>query len=133
MATDPVMLMLDPSLVQDVINDSGGYAVGQVCGELGIQPAVYARCTNQTTESVAKAFKAGFVRLRNERARAVALQLIEIRALMKNMGYGDFVKRWMVSPLIEYDGRTPIDMLAEGRGQELISRLVAAADGSMGE
>jgi hypothetical protein len=44
----------------------------------------------------------------------------------------DDVARWMKTPLPTDEGQTPLDVLAKGKGQGLVDRLVALATGNVG-
>jgi uncharacterized protein (DUF2384 family) len=94
---------------------------------------VFGGLTHRQTESVVGLFLSGFVQPRHSRTRDVLRQLVQIARIFEAMGWsGEDVRRWMNAPLPMFSGKTPVEQIERGRGQELIARLVALATGNVG-
>ncbi len=131
MATDP--LFFATKLAKEYFDPVQGYQVAGLCAELGVKPGAFARLTHRETESVAKLFSGKFIRPKEPKTEAVLRQMFQIVAVFRAMGWAkDDIARWMASPLPTYEGRSPLDLIKQGKGQDLIDRLVAMAVGNVG-
>lgn len=129
---DPVLL---PSkLVRDLIDDNGRYNIRAICQIMGITAALFAQLTHRATESVAKSFaeSAPNVKPRDARTQRVVAELVQIIGILRAMGLDRDAARWMHTPLPSFSGQTPAALITEGRGQELVERLLAVASGNIG-
>jgi uncharacterized protein (DUF2384 family) len=116
----------------EFMTPGGAFVIKALCEHLGIQPADLARMTGRTTESVAKLFGAEATTPREERTVRVLRQLVQVVTVLGAMHLQpNEVKQWMRTPLQAFDGRTPLEEVAAGRGQELIGRLVTLASGNV--
>ena len=126
-------LLFATNLVKDYFDPARGYQIAGLCEELGVKPAGFAKLTQRKTESVAKLFSGKFVKPKEPRTRTVVRQLHQIVAVFRAMGWGkDDVSRWMNSPLVTHQGHTAVELIGQGRGQELIDELLALAIGNVG-
>ena len=119
-------------LVRDVIDDQGRYDVRAICQAMGIPAPMFARLTHRALESVARWFAESAPSSWDARTQVVLRQLVQIIGVLRAMGLEEDVQGWMDTPLPGFGNRTPADVITEGRGQELIERLVATASGSGG-
>lgn len=117
----------------DLLDDGGKYRLRRICSILGVEKAAFARLTHRRTESVAKLFEQdrGFGP-REPRTREVMKHLVQLITVLRAMGIEGEAPKWMNTPLPDFDGMTPQDVLADGRGQELVSRLLDLATGGVG-
>lgn len=131
MPTEP--LLFASKLAREYFDPAEGYQVLGLCTELGVRPAAFARLTHRQTESVAKLFSGKFVKPKEPETWAVLRQMHQILALFRAMNWTrDDVRQWMNSPLPTYEGRTPLELVEGGKGQDLIDELVALATGNVG-
>lgn len=67
--------------------------------------------------------------LLNEQTEEAAI----IAGLLEKIGLNvaEIIK-WFILPLSTKDGKIPLDLIANGRGHELIDRLTALAQGNIG-
>jgi hypothetical protein len=126
-------LLFASKLATEYFDPAAGYQVKALCAELGVKPAAFARVTHRKTESVAKLFSGKFVNPKEGETLQVLRQMHQILAVFRAMDWSkDDVARWMNTPLPTDEGRTPLDVLAKGKGQGLVDRLVALATGNVG-
>lgn len=124
--------LLHVRLSHDLIDPSGGFHVARICGVLGVEPAELGRLTGRSTESVAKMFKQESVHPRDPRTRQALRELSQFVAILRAMDMEDEASRWMHTPLPSFSGKNPLEIVADGRGQELVGRLIANATGNVG-
>jgi uncharacterized protein (DUF2384 family) len=118
---------------KEYIDATGAFQVQHLCGDLGIEPATFARLTRRNTESVAKLFSGRHVSPRDPRTAEVLKQLFQIAAIFKAMSWNpEDVGRWLNTPIPTFDGQSPLDLIAKGNGQDLVTRLLALASGDGG-
>jgi Protein of unknown function (DUF2384) len=130
-------LLYDPnlkpsSLVADLIDERGGFQLERLCNVLGVEKSTFAYLTDRTTESVAKLFSGQFVKVREAKTKTVINEMIQLVSILRAMGLEDDAPRWMKTPLPSFEGKSPLQLVAENRGQELVSRLLAIASGNVG-
>jgi hypothetical protein len=127
------VLFLARGSAKQYLDESGKVDVQHLCEAVGVGPAVLARLAHRETESVAGLFSAGFVQLRHPLTDKVLRQLLQITAIFDAMGWTrEDTRRWMKAPLPTFEGKSPLDIIADGHGQELISRLLSLAAGDAG-
>lgn len=117
---------------RDLLDASGGFRVARLGAVLGIEPAELGRVSGRSTESVAKMFKQESVHPRSARTREVLGELAQLAAILRAMGLEEDAPRWMHTPLPAFAGKTPVELIAARRGQELVGRLLANATGNIG-
>ena len=126
-------LLLVPNLAREFFDPAQGYHVAGLCSELGVEPAGFARLTLRKTESVAKLFSREFVKPKQSKTKDVLRQLHQLVAVFRAMEWSpEDTRRWMHSPLPTDQGQTPLELIEQGRGQDLIDRLLALAIGNVG-
>ena len=127
-ASDPRLFPTTAGL----LTPDGRYAVRNLCQNLGVEPAELARLTGRATESVAKLFGNQPSKPREIRTLRVLRELLQLHGILDALGLaGDEMRSWMHSPLPAFDGKTPQEVIEEGRGQELIARLTAYSSGNV--
>jgi hypothetical protein len=131
-ATTETVEILPIKLSRDLIDRGGGFHVLQICETLGVEPAEFARLSGRSTESVAKLFRKESVQPRSEQTRAALREMTQLVTILRAMELEDEAPRWMHTPLPGFAGKTPLELIEEGRGQELVSRLIANATGNVG-
>ena len=124
--------LLPSRLTNDLIDTSGAFNVGRICGVLGVEPAEFGRLSGRSTESVAKLFRKKSVRPRNTLTLRALREMTQLVTILRAMGQEEQARRWMHTPIPSYAGKTPLELVQEGRGQELIARLVDNATGNVG-
>jgi len=124
--------VLPSKITRDLIDPLGGYHVARICSVLGVGKAEFARFSDRRTESVAKLFNRDTVKPRSVKTLQVLGEMTQIVTILRAMGLLKDAKRWMKTPIPSFSGRTPSDLIEEGRGQELIDRLIANATGNVG-
>lgn len=72
--------------------------------------------------------------LRNNRLEFESLpqELVEVVTVLQMTGHKTEVEKWIGQPLDWYGGKTSEEVIAEGRGQQLIHHLLALAQGNIG-
>lgn len=55
-----------------------------------------------------------------------------LAAILRAMGMEEDAPSWMHTPLPTFAGKTPVELIGAGRGQELVDRLLANAIGNVG-
>ena len=131
MSNEP--LLFASKLARAYFDPEQGYQVRGLCQELGVQPAGFARLTHRSTESVSKLFKRKFVKPKSPKTEKIIQQMWQILTIFRSMGWQkDDIGGWMHAPLATHDGRTPLDLIASGKGQALIDELVDLATGNIG-
>lgn len=58
--------------------------------------------------------------------------LAQLAIILRAMDMEDEAPRWMNTPLPRFGGKTPVEVVEAGRGQELVARLIAEATGNIG-
>jgi hypothetical protein len=128
MAIDP--LLVGTALVKDVVGQ-GGFNLLRICESLHLKPAEFAVLTHRTTESVARSVKQdAFIEPEHPATVAVLRQLVQILGLLRSMEVD--AATWLKTPLPSYEGQTPFELVEDGKGQELIGRLLGLAVGDVG-
>jgi hypothetical protein len=126
-------LSLSSAPGKEYIDASGAFQVQRLCGDLGIEPAAFARLTRRNTDSVAKLFSERYVSPRDPHTVEVLKQLFQIAAIFKAMSWGrEDIGRWLNAPLPTFEGNSPVDLIAKGKGQQLVARLLSLASGDSG-
>jgi hypothetical protein len=115
------------------VTETGAVRLGELARQLALSPAEFAQATGQTTESVSKNFGDEPVRLRNPEALRVAHELVEIEGLLQTLGMSfERVQKWLRTPNPSFAGRTPMGLLMNHHGRDLINVLMAMAMGGSG-
>jgi hypothetical protein len=123
-------LLINTKLVSDLVSP-GGYNVARLCGLLHLKASEFAELTQRETESVARTVKKDdFIQLVHAETRQRVRELVEIAGLLRAMELD--ASTWIRTPLPSYAGKTPFELVAEGRGRELITRLLGLAVGDVG-
>lgn len=65
-------------------------------------------------------------------ADASRRDLAQIAVILRAMDMEDEAPRWMHTPLPRFGGKTPVEIVEAGRGQELVAGLIAQATGNIG-
>ena len=131
-ATAEELQILPINLSRDLIDHGGGFHVRRICKVLGVDPAELARLSGRSTESVAKLFKRKSVHPRSARTESALREMTQLVTILRAMDLEKEAPRWTHTPLPGFAGKTPLELIEEGRGQELVGRLVANATGNVG-
>ncbi len=59
-------------------------------------------------------------------------EISQIFDILRAMGQADQAVSWFERPMEQLGGKTPLAYVAEGRGQDLIGRLLCMASGNLG-
>ncbi|MGA2451252.1 MAG: MbcA/ParS/Xre antitoxin family protein [Polyangiaceae bacterium] len=114
------------------LTPEGAFAVRRLCSEFGVEPADFARLTGRTTESVAKLFHDETSSPRGPRTVQVLREMLQLQNVLQVVGLPPSeMKGWMHMPLPAFEGKTPRELISEGRGQELVARLMAYSSGNV--
>jgi hypothetical protein len=115
------------------VTETGAVRLGDLAERLAVSPAEFAQATGQTTESVSKNFGDEPVRLRHPEALRVAHELVEVEGLLKALGMSsERVRKWLRTPNPSFGGSTPMRLLIQHHGRDLINVLMAMAMGGSG-
>jgi len=130
-ATDPMIATLGSSVREFV--GSGGFRIDLLCRELELPAAEFASLTGRATTSIARYLQwERWVDPDDERTKRVLKELVQIVGLLRAMKMDDNASSWLRTPLPSYGGRTPLEVVKAGEGQDLIQRLLALAVGESG-
>jgi uncharacterized protein (DUF2384 family) len=81
---------------------------------------------------VAKSFSGQFVKIREAKTKTVINEMFQLVSILRAMGLEGDAPRWMKTPLPSFEGKSPLQLVAENRGQELVSHLLAIASVNIG-
>jgi uncharacterized protein (DUF2384 family) len=125
--------LFSPSAIpHDLIAPGGRFFVRRICTILGVKSTEFALMTDRKVESVSSSVKsAAPVAPRGPKTSEILSQLVQIIGLLRSMGYEEEAASWMRAPLPSFGGRTPIRVIKDGQGNELIARLMALATGNV--
>lgn len=61
------------------------------------------------------------------------IDLKEIAKLVNGLGFSvEETVEWLVTPILAQNNKTPLEIIIDGRSQELISQLISLAQGNIG-
>jgi hypothetical protein len=126
--SDP--LLTNQKLVSDVVSGQG-YNVHRLCTALNLRPSEFAQLAQRATESVSRTVKNdAFVQLEHAETIKTVKELVELLGLSRALNMD--AAGWLRTPLPSYEGRTPAELIGDGKGRELITRLLGLAVGDVG-
>ena len=125
-------MFLFPRATGGLLTTRGAFAVRRICSEFGVEPADFARLTGRKTESVARLFREESSAPREARTVQVLREMLQLLGVLRVIGLPPAERKgWMHTRLPAFEGKTPQELIAEGRGQELVARLVAYSSGNV--
>src|SRR5688572_16746958 len=128
---DPILATLGSSVREFVGSD--GFRIDLLCRALELRAADLAALTGRETTSVARYIQQErFVQPEDKRTKQVLRELVQIVGLLRSMKMDSNAAAWLRTPLPSYDGKTPLEVVESGDGQDLIERLLALAVGESG-
>jgi uncharacterized protein (DUF2384 family) len=128
-AADP--LLMNTALVSDLLSD-GKYNLSRICASLRLKAADLGTLTARSTESVARSVAKDAFTQPEAATEKVSRELVQIVGLLRAMKLEADAGTWFKTPLPSYKGRTPLELVSDNKGQELISRLLGLAAGDVG-
>ena len=136
--THPVLAMetikdplFKPCLASDLMTREGNYNLRKICHFLGIGTLEFARLVDRRAESVASLVERDDVKPQDERIERVVQELWQIVGLLLAMGAEESAAEWMNTPLPSFNGQTPLNVITEGYGRDLIAQLLALSTGNV--
>lgn len=136
--TQPVLTMettkyppFQPGVGSDLVTREGGYNLREICHFLGISTSEFARLVDRSPDSVARLVERDDAKPQDEHTERIIQELLQIVGLLRAMGAEESAAEWMSTPLPSFSGQTPLNVIAEGYGRELVSQLLALSTGNV--